>query len=159
MHNVTPDGVFVSSQGTKLVVVDLFDVTYPGSRVLGMRKGSMPYSNQDLVEHELTGYHNQERTMWSIGIMILELFVGSEVVECLRTHQDVFDLTTHIAGQVGNRLYALLHGLLFEVRFKVVMDTLEDGILDDATRVSMALKEVTKKVKESNIVEKMLKEK
>jgi len=74
--------------------------------------------------------------MWSVGMMILEIFVGSEVVECLKTHHDVLDLTAHVAAQLGNRLYALIYGLLFEVRVKVVEDTLDGGLLDDPSRVS-----------------------
>ena len=45
LHNLTPDGIYVSGQGTRLTVVNLFNVTYPGMRTLGMIKGSMPYGN------------------------------------------------------------------------------------------------------------------
>ena len=120
LHNVTPDGIFVNSQGSKLVVADLFQVTYSDLRVLGKPRGLMPYSNHGLREHELTGYHNQERTMWSIGMIILELFVGTAVVRCLRTHHDVVDLVTHVSYSLGQRVYDLIRGLLFRVSFNII---------------------------------------
>ena len=48
VHNLTPDGIYVSSTVSRLVLVDLFNITFSGSRVLTMPRGSMPYSNQDL---------------------------------------------------------------------------------------------------------------
>ena len=118
-------------------------------RVLGKPRGLMPYSNHGLPEHELTGYHNQERTMWSIGMIILELFVGTNVVKCLRTHHDVIDLVTHISYSLGQRLYDLIGGLLFKVSFNIIKLTLDNGLLDDSARVKLVLREVAERVKHS----------
>ena len=51
LHNLDPRGLFVSSQGSKLMLVDLLAITFKGMPVLDMNKGSMPYSNYDLPEH------------------------------------------------------------------------------------------------------------
>jgi hypothetical protein len=45
LHSLTPDDIFVSSQGTRLTVTNLFGITFKGMRVLNMLRGSMPYSN------------------------------------------------------------------------------------------------------------------
>jgi hypothetical protein len=45
LHSLTPDDIYVSSQGTRLAVINLFGVTFDGMRVLDMPRGSMPYSN------------------------------------------------------------------------------------------------------------------
>ena len=156
VHNLTPDGIFVSSTVSRLVLVDLFNITFSGSRVLTMPRGSMPYSNQDLPEHELTGHHRQERTLWSVGIMILELLVGQDVIKCLRTHQDVVEVVSNISDVLGQRLYGLICGLLFDVRFSIISETLKNGLLDDSARVKQTLKLVSKKVKESRFFEDLL---
>ena len=51
IHNLDPRGLFVSSQGSKLMMVDLLAITFQGMPVLEMTQGSMPYSNQGLPEH------------------------------------------------------------------------------------------------------------
>ena len=57
---------------------------------------------------------------------------------------------------MGARLYNLLKALLFQVKFSIVQDTLDDGILDDSVRVSRALKDSERKRKESKYVEEIL---
>jgi len=156
LHNLTPEGVFVSSQGTKLMLVDLLALTFKDMPVLGMSKGSMPYSNQDLKEHEQTGYHRQERTMWSVGMMILQLFVGSEVVQCFYTHQDVMEGLTHVQNELGNRLYGLIRALMFEVSFEVIKETLDGGILDSPERVAKSIRHAGKRIRDSNFIQELL---
>ena len=51
LHNLDPRSLFVSSQGSKLMLVDLLAITFQGMPVLDMTQGSMPYSNQSLPEH------------------------------------------------------------------------------------------------------------
>ena len=94
--------------------------------------------------------------MWSVGMIILEIFVGSELVKCFHTHQDVIEGLAHIQNELGNRLYGLLRALLFEVRFDVIKETLDGGILDSPERVAKSLRHVGKKIKESNFVEELL---
>ena len=76
LHTLEPQTIFISPQATKLVVADLFGVTYKGKRVLEQPPLIMPYSNSELEEHSLTGAHDQERDLWSVGIIILEMFLG-----------------------------------------------------------------------------------
>ena len=51
LHNLDPRSLFVNSQGSKLMLVDLLAITFQGMPVLDMTQGSMPYSNQSLPEH------------------------------------------------------------------------------------------------------------
>jgi hypothetical protein len=46
----------------------------------------MPYSNQSLREHSLTRADNGERDLWSVGMIILEILIGSELVLGLKTN-------------------------------------------------------------------------
>ena len=85
--------------------------------------------------------------------MILELLVGSDVIRCLRTNEDVMEVVSNISDALGQRLYCLISGLLFEVRFSIISETLKNGLLDDSARVKHTLKLVNKKVKESRFFE------
>ena len=61
LHTLEPQTIFISPQATKLVEQPPL---------------IMPYSNSELEEHSLTGAHDQERDLWSVGIIILEMFLG-----------------------------------------------------------------------------------
>lgn len=126
------------------MVTDLFGVCFRGKRVLEQPPLFMPYSNQALKEHSLTQPHEQERDLWSVGIIILEILLGSELVLGLRTNDEVKELTQLVQPWLGARLSTLLTGLLFEVRYNVVKETLEDGLLDSERRVMKAIEEVQK---------------
>ena len=104
----------------------------------------MPYSNQALKEHSLTQPHDQERDLWSVGIIILEILLGSELVLGLKTNAEVRDLIQFVQSWLGARLSSLLTGLLLEVRFGVVKEILDDGHLDSERRVSRAIEDVQK---------------
>lgn len=156
LHNLDPEGLFVSTNGTKLMLVDLLSISFKGMPVLAMPTRTMPFSNQDLKEHEQTGYHRQERTMWSVGMMILQLFVGSDLVQCIRTNQDAIEVLAHVSDELGNRFYTLIKALMFDVRFEIIKETLDGGILDDPGRVAKSLRHVGDKIKDSIFVEEML---
>ena len=49
----------------------------------------MPYSNIELAEHNLTGAHDQERDLWSVGMIILEILLGSDIVLGLDSNEEV----------------------------------------------------------------------
>ena len=82
--------------------------------------------------------------MWSVGVIILEILIGSELVLGLKTNAEVRDLILFIQPYLGARLSSLLTGLLLEVRYSVVGEILEDGILNSERRVMKAVEEVEK---------------
>lgn len=96
--------------------------------------------------------------MWSVGMIIFELFAGSEFVQSFTHHEDVVEGLIFIQNELGNRLQSLLRGLLFEVRFETITRALEEGILDDAERVAKAVRAVGRKIAGSNYLEKRLRE-
>ena len=61
----------------------------------------MPYSNLELPEHQITSHHNQERNLWSVGMMLLEFFVGKDLVRSFRTNDDVLEAVTCVSNQFG----------------------------------------------------------
>jgi phage terminase Nu1 subunit (DNA packaging protein) len=56
----------------------------------------------------------------------------------------VRDLVEFVQQWLGARLTTLLSGLLFEVRFGVVKEILDDGLLNSERRVAKAIEEVQK---------------
>ena len=142
LHTLEPRSIFISAMGTKLMAADLFAVCFRGLRVLEPPALWMPYSNQQLREHSLTTCHMQERDMWSVGMIILEILVGTEMVLGLKTNDQVKEVVYYITPWVGQRLSSLLMGLLFEVKWKAVGAALADGVLDSEKKVARAISEV-----------------
>ena len=124
--------------------------------MLEMNKGSMPYSNHTLAEHNQTGYHRQERTLWSVCMMIFALFAGPDLVETFTTQDEVVSGLIFIQNELGNRLQSLIRGLLFEVRFDAITKALEDGVLNNPERAVMAVRGVARKIAGSNYLEQRL---
>jgi predicted transcriptional regulator YheO len=91
-------------------------------------------------------------------MIILELFVGPELVHCFKTNSDAQDTLVHLSSQLGARIYNLLKGLLFDVKFSIVRELLEDGILDNGQRICKAIKDVAQKMKTSKFLQDMLDE-
>ena len=85
--------------------------------------------------------------------MIFAIFAGPDLVDTFTTQDDVVAGLIFIQNELGNRLQSLIKGLLFEVRFEAITQTLEDGILNSPERVAKAIKGVGRKVAGSNYME------
>ena len=96
--------------------------------------------------------------MWSVGMIIFELFAGSDFVQSFTQHEDVVEGLLFIQNELGNRHQSLLRGLLFEVRFEAITRVLEEGILDDSERVAKSVRAVGRKIAGSNYLEQRLRE-
>ena len=117
----------------------------------------MPYSNKELAEHNLTGAHDQERDLWSVGMIILEIFLGSDIVLGLDSNAEVRKVVEESRSWLGQRLSTLLTSLLFEVKHGIVAEMLDDGIFDSNKRVGKAI-EAAQRFKEKNpLLQKMKK--
>ena len=137
------------------MVTDLFGITFKDKRVLEKPPLMMPYSNDELAEHSLTSPNDQSRDLWSVGMIILEILIGSELVLDLKTNSHVRDLITGGQSWLGQRLSKLLVGLLFEVRFSVVAEMLDDGIFDSGKRVAKAIAGANQKKRRDPELQKM----
>ena len=124
------------------MAVDLFAVAFKGQAVREQPTLRMPYSNQSCREHELTALDNGERDLWSVGMIVLEIVVGPEIVLGLKSHSETRDLVYFIQPWLGARLNSLLMGLLFEVRPGAATELLEDSLFDSNKRVARAIKDL-----------------
>ena len=68
----------------------------------------MPYSNRDLKEYDKTRDLSPEWDLWSLGVIILEVLVGSEVVATVDSDQRLRDLLTLIAPLIPSQLFFIV---------------------------------------------------
>ena len=76
----------------------------------------MPYCNRNLGANKHTPSWSPDWDLWSIGMMALEVIVGSELVLPLQTYEDVEKLMADIQGHIPMSTHRLLHEMIFEVR-------------------------------------------
>ena len=81
----------------------------------------MPYCNRNRGANRDTPSWSPDWDLWSIGMMSLEVIVGSELVLPLKTYEDVEKLMADIQGNIPMATHRLLHQMLFEVRAEHVV--------------------------------------
>ena len=75
----------------------------------------MPYDNRKLGENFLTRASSKDWDLWSIGMITLEVIVGSDLVLLLSTMEAVESLMTDIRPHIPTNTHLLLTEMLFHV--------------------------------------------
>ena len=75
----------------------------------------MPYDNRKLGENPLTRASSKDWDLWSIGMITLEVIVGSDLVLTLTTQEAVESLMTDIRPHIPVTTHLLLIEMLFHV--------------------------------------------
>lgn len=79
-----------------MTFVDISAIAFHDERVYYFPEAIMPYNNQKLGTNWLTSHSSKDWDLWSIGMITLEIIVGSELVLPLKTYKDVEDLVVDI---------------------------------------------------------------
>ena len=88
-RTLAPETIFVDDQCEQMTFNDVTALAWHHEQVLYFPEASMPYSNRKLNENPLTRAWSNDWDLWSIGMIALEIVVGSELVLLLRTHEEV----------------------------------------------------------------------
>ena len=115
-RTMSPAAITVDEKCERMTITDLHALAFHGERVFFHPETVMPYNNQKLGVNPWTPLWSKDWDLWSIGIMSLEVIVGSELVLPLRTYRHVEDLMADIMPHIPFATYRLLHEMLFEVR-------------------------------------------
>ena len=99
-----------------MTFVDISALAYHGERVLYFPEVVMPYNNQKLGTNWMTPSWSKDWDLWSIGIITLEIIIGSEMVLPLKDYQSVQDVVFDIMPFISRPLHQLLDEMLFKVR-------------------------------------------
>ena len=80
----TPTTIFVDEFCEQMTFNDVTALAYHHEPVLYFPEARMPYNNRKLNENPLTKAWSNEWDLWSIGMIALEIIVGTELVLLLR---------------------------------------------------------------------------
>ena len=87
----------------------------------------MPYNNQDQEVNPTTRKWSKDWDLWSVGMMTLEIIVGSELVLLLDDHDKVLKLVMDIRYHIPTATHQLLQEMLFQVRDEHAVQNAKDG--------------------------------
>ena len=104
-----------------MTFTDLAGLAYHNEPVYYYPEEVMPYCNRNLGANLHTPSWSPDWDLWSVGMMSLEVIVGSELVLPLKTYQDVEYLMADIQGHIPMATHRLLHEMLFQVRAENVV--------------------------------------
>ena len=77
---ISPANVYLSEDLNKLILNGIQDVTWHGEPRLTKPVCGMPYSNRSLPQYALAPKSSFVWDLWSIGVIILEVLVGPDLV-------------------------------------------------------------------------------
>ena len=86
----------------------------------------MPYSNRELPEYALQKPWSPEFDLWSLGIIILQVLVGQEMVTKMNSDEDVREVLELAKPLIGADLHFLVSRMTIFVDDKVVKSFLLD---------------------------------
>ena len=121
LSTIQPKNIFMSEDLKLLLHLGIQNVTFHGKSRASYPDVCMPYSNRSLPEYALQKAWSLEWDLWSIGVVILEVLVGSEIVEQLDTDCKIRNILGAIKPLIGADLHQLVE------RMTVFVD---DGVID-----------------------------
>ena len=99
----------------------------------------MPYNNQDQEVNPTTRKWSKDWDLWSVGMMTLEIIVGSELVLLLDDHDKVLKLVMDIRYHIPTATHQLLQEMLFQVRDEHAVQNAKDGNIASKYQIEKAL--------------------
>ena len=113
-----PSGIFVDGRCEHMTFTDLSALAFHGEPVRYFQEPLMPYNNQALGVNWNTPDWSKDWDLWSVGMMTLEVIVGTELVLTLKDYESVEKLMTDVRGHIPAATHQLLHQMLFQVQDK-----------------------------------------
>ena len=114
-RTLSPICIFVDTLCESMTFSDLTALVYHDEPVFDDPVVRMPYNNQYNGVNWNTSRTSSDWDLWSIGMMTLEVIVGTELVLPLHTHECVESLMTDIRAHIPGPTHQLLTEMLFQV--------------------------------------------
>ena len=115
-RNLSPTTIVVDELCENMNLVDITGLAYHNEPVFYFPENHMPYDNRKLGENPLTRASSKDWDLWSIGMISLEIIVGSDLVLLLTTQEAVESLMVDIRPFIPLSTHLLLTDMLFNVR-------------------------------------------
>ena len=102
----------------------------------------MPYSNFNQLEYQSQPVWSSNRDLWSLGIVILEIIVGPEWIEEIKTGGDLYEILEAIKPLIGQDLHYLVNWMTLMERKSVVETMVLRRAAEDHARLNYAVQQV-----------------
>ena len=116
VRTLCPTSIFVDTLCEGMTFADITGLVYHDEPVFYYPEVRMPYNNQMLDENPMTSLSSPDWDLWSIGMISLEIIVGSELVLLANTQEDVELLMVDIQHHIPASTHQLLKEMLFYVK-------------------------------------------
>ena len=81
LRTISPRNICLSPDCEELLLLGIQNVTWHGVMSLSTPTLCMPYSNHNLIGYDCCQEWAMEKDLFSLGVVVLEVLVGSEMIE------------------------------------------------------------------------------
>jgi hypothetical protein len=113
IRNIAPQVIWYSSDYGQAVFCDFREASLEGEVKGLIASIPAPYGFDKFQDHNRYGVDFEYRDIWCIGMILLEIFVGSELVLAITSHEDFGKLFWVVVNYLDDATNKLLLNLLF----------------------------------------------
>ena len=132
--------------------INIGALAFHGESVFYTPDALMPYNNQELNVNPGTRKWSKDWDLWSVGMMTLEVLIGSELVLTLKTIEDVEGLLSDIRAFVPEPTWLLVHQMLLQVQDKMAVQSAKETCFASVYLVEKTVNDIEKAKKGNKIL-------
>jgi len=117
---INPSTVTVDLVHYKIQFIDLRHVIITEYNDHDIDINPKPYNAQSYPENNFFQYDSQQQDLWSVGVILLEAFLGCHIVRNIQTHEDLERLIGLVKKYIDPQVWTLLDGMLLRVNIDIV---------------------------------------
>jgi len=114
MRTIAPSTTILNADHSAMIFADIRGICVEGDTTLPILSTKAPYSARSMPEYLLIPAADAFWDQWSVGMLILEVLVGTEAVMATETCSDVQGLVEAAADYIDPATRALLGYLLLD---------------------------------------------
>ena len=135
-----------------MTLTDLTALAYHSEPVIYIPESIMPYDNRKLDINPYTRLDSPDWDLWSIGMMSLEIIVGTDLVLPLTTYEAVESLMTDIRPFIPSSTHLLLTEMLFFVSDAKAMINAKGDFFETFYQIEEAINGIEKAKQGNRII-------
>ena len=112
LRSINPSSVTISNDLKRLIFRDTHNICIQGSEEPAQDSGAAPYSNYEYFEKLDISRSDAHHDTWAVGVVLLEIIVGSEFVLIAKNQEKVMWLLLHLEAHIDKVLFDMLEELL-----------------------------------------------
>ena len=142
LHAIEPKNIFLSEDLSELVLVGIQQlVQHEGEDLMPMLR-RMPYSNFYQLEYTSQPAWSNNRDLWSLGVVILEIIIGPEWIMDISSGGELYDVLEGVKPYIGPDLYYMINWMTLTEKDKVVKTMVTRTSIQDHAALKMAVEKI-----------------